>query len=103
MMFSRRGRDESTGFGGSLTEMDTTEAYVQQLISQGYPEDTARTYAEQYAAQAAQQQAAAAPAAAAPAAAAANPRVEAYVQQLMSQGYPEATARAHAEQYKDRL
>jgi len=25
------------------------EAYVQQLIAQGYPEETARQYAEQYA------------------------------------------------------
>ena len=107
MMFTRRGRDDTTGFGGSLTEMDTTEAYVQQLISQGYPEDTARAYAQQYAAQASAAAPAAAPVAAAPAAvapsAASNPRLEAYVQQLISQGYPEATARAHAEQYKDRL
>ena len=32
------------------------EAYVQQLVAQGYPEDTARAYAQQYYAQAAQQQ-----------------------------------------------
>jgi len=29
---------------------------VQQLVAQGYPEDTARAYAQQYYAQAAQQQ-----------------------------------------------
>ncbi len=29
--------------------MDPMEAYVQQLIAQGYPEETARAYAAQYA------------------------------------------------------
>jgi hypothetical protein len=32
-----------------------------------------------------------------------NPNYEAYVQQLISQGYDEPTARAHAEQYRDRF
>jgi len=32
-----------------------------------------------------------------------NPNFEAYVQQLISQGYDEVTARAHAEQYRDRF
>ena len=36
---------------GAMQE-DPVEQYVQQLIAQGYPEDTARAYAAQYAAQA---------------------------------------------------
>ena len=43
------------GFG-AVAEMDPVEAYVQQLVAQGYPEETARAYAQQYYAQAAQQQ-----------------------------------------------
>ena len=43
-------------FGGDVAEMDPVEAYVQQLVAQGYPEETARAYAQQYYAQAAQQQ-----------------------------------------------
>ena len=39
---------EQQVFGGVET-MDPKEAYVQQLIAQGYPEETARAYAEQYA------------------------------------------------------
>ena len=39
---------EQQVFGGVET-MDPKEAYVQQLIAQGYPEQTARAYAEQYA------------------------------------------------------
>ena len=42
--------------GDDVAEMDPVEAYVQQLVAQGYPEDTARAYAQQYYAQAAQQQ-----------------------------------------------
>ena len=34
----------------SEEQMDPMEAYVQQLIAQGYPEETARAYAQQYAA-----------------------------------------------------
>ena len=33
-------------------QQDPVEQYVQQLIAQGYPEETARAYAQQYAAQA---------------------------------------------------
>ena len=57
-----RGRsgDTSTAvdgaFGGDVAQMDPIEAYVQQLVAQGYPEETARAYAQQYYAQAAQQQ-----------------------------------------------
>ena len=43
-------------FGDDVAEMDPVEAYVQQLVAQGYPEETARAYAQQYYAQAAQQQ-----------------------------------------------
>ena len=32
-----------------------------------------------------------------------NPNLEAYVQQLIVQGYDENTARAYAEQYRDRF
>ncbi len=39
-----------------VAQMDPVEAYVQQLVAQGYPEETARAYAQQYYAQAAQQQ-----------------------------------------------
>ena len=42
-------------FGG-VEEMDPVEAYVQQLVAQGYPEETARAYAQQYYAQNSQQQ-----------------------------------------------
>jgi hypothetical protein len=54
-----RGGDSTTDagtFGGDVAEMDPVEAYVQQLVAQGYPEETARAYAQQYYAQAAQQQ-----------------------------------------------
>jgi hypothetical protein len=44
----RGGGDDVTGFAG-VAGMDPMEAYVQQLIAQGYPEDTARQYAQQYA------------------------------------------------------
>ena len=104
-------------FGGDVGEMDAVEAYVQQLVAQGYPEETARTYAQAYIAQ--QQQAAgggvasvgAAGAGTAVAAApvaqsspqATNPKMEAYVQQLIAQGYPEAQARAYAMQFADRF
>ena len=82
----------SAGYGSA--QLDATEQYVQQLIAQGYPEDTARTYAQQYAAQAA---GAAAPAAAAPAAD--NAVYQQYYQQFVSQGYDEATAAQYAQQY----
>ena len=38
----------AAGYAG-VAEMDPMEQYVQQLIAQGYPEETARTYAAQYA------------------------------------------------------
>ena len=84
----------SAGYGNA--QLDATEQYVQQLIAQGYPEDTARTYAQQYAAQAA--------GAAAPVAAAAAPAVDdavyqQYYQQFVGQGYDEATAATYAQQY----
>jgi hypothetical protein len=44
----RSGKEEVvTDFGG-VEDMDPMEAYVQQLIAQGYPEETARAYAQQY-------------------------------------------------------
>ena len=57
-----RGRGADSGvadagaFGGEVAQMDPVEAYVQQLVAQGYPEETARAYAQQYYAQASQQQ-----------------------------------------------
>ena len=116
-----RGRGESEmddSFGGDVGEMDAVEAYVQQLVAQGYPEETARTYAQAYIAQ---QQAASGGVAnvgaggvgtatattpmpaAQPSAQATNPKMEAYVQQLIAQGYPEAQARAYAMQFADRF
>lgn len=44
----RGGSDDVEGFS-AVEEMDPMEAYVQQLIAQGYPEETARQYAQQYA------------------------------------------------------
>ena len=84
-----------SGFGGVV---DQTEQYVQQLIAQGYPEETARAYAQQYSTQAA----AAAPAAAAPAAAAPvmdQAVYQQYYQQFTAQGYDAQTAAAYAQQY----
>jgi hypothetical protein len=53
-----RGGEETTTSGiADVADMDPVEAYVQQLVAQGYPEETARAYAQQYYAQAAQQQA----------------------------------------------
>ena len=88
---------------GAFQEQDPVEQYVQQLIAQGYPEDTARSYAAQYAAQAGltggggqQQVAQAAPAATNPAMDAAYQQ---YYQQFITQGYDEQTAAAYAQQY----
>ncbi len=106
LMFMRKGSEDDTkdfsvdasGFGGV---MDQTEQYVQQLIAQGYPEETARAYAQQYAEQAA----AAAPAAAAPAAAPAmddavyQQYYQHYYQQFVSQGHDAETAATYAQQY----
>ena len=107
LMFLRKrddGMDEYKDF--SLTgamQQDPVEQYVQQLIAQGYPEDTARAYAAQYAAQAGlggggaaaggQQQPAAQQSTAMDAA------YQQYYQQFISQGYDEQTAAAYAQQY----
>jgi hypothetical protein len=51
MVILRRGGNETTvteGFAG-VESLDPMEAYVQQLIAQGYDEPTARAYAQQYA------------------------------------------------------
>ncbi len=56
MMFMRRGgssnqeQDSVESFGG-VEQMDPVEAYVQQLVAQGYEEQMARQYATQYYAQ----------------------------------------------------
>jgi hypothetical protein len=89
----------SAAAAGYDQEMDMTEQYVQQLIAQGYPEETARAYAAQYVGQSA---AAAAPAAAAPAAASNDLYTQyynQYFQQFVAQGYDEATAAQYAQQY----
>ena len=56
LMFLRKRDDGMAEYKDfSLTgamQQDPVEQYVQQLIAQGYPEDTARAYAAQYAAQA---------------------------------------------------
>jgi hypothetical protein len=102
LMFIRKGSDDDsgefavgeTGFGGVI---DQTEQYVQQLIAQGYPEETARAYAQQYAAQAAAAAVAAAPVAAAPVMD--NAVYQQYYQQFVSQGYDATTAATYAQQY----
>ena len=85
-------------------QQDPVEQYVQQLIAQGYPEDTARSYAQQYAAQAGLAggaQVTGGAQAAAPAAT--NPAMDAayqqYYQQFIAQGYDAQTAAAYAQQY----
>ena len=107
LVLRRRGDDDEFGLGYEDPTGGQMEMYVQQMMAQGYPEQTARAYAAQQfgVAAAPQQQAApvAAPAAAAPAAAATNPRMEAYIQQLVAQGYTEEQARAYAMQYADRF
>ena len=81
-------------------QQDPVEQYVQQLIAQGYPEDTARAYAAQYASQAGggQQMATTTQAATS-----SNPAMDAayqqYYQQFISQGYDQQTAAAYAQQY----
>ena len=79
----------ASGYG---QEMDLTEQYVQQLIAQGYPEETARAYAAQYVGQSAQ---------AAPAASndLYTQYYNQYYQQFVAQGYDEATAAQYAQQY----
>jgi hypothetical protein len=74
MLVRSRGRapeeDSVESFGG-VEQMNPVEAYVQQLLAQGYDEQTARQHAQ----------------------------LEAYVQQLIAQGYDEQTARQYAQQY----
>ena len=54
---SNRNKQTATAAGyGGVAQMDPMEQYVQQLIAQGYPEETARTYAQQYAGHFQQQQ-----------------------------------------------
>ena len=111
MLFMRKDSDKDDMFDqagagfGAAASIDPTEQYVQQLIAQGYPEETARAFAAQYVgAEAAAQPAAAQPAAAQPAAA--QPAAgydqavyEQYYQQFTTQGYDAATAAAYAQQY----
>ena len=52
IVLARRGKGDDAGdtveqFGG-VEQMDPVEAYVQQMVGQGYDEATARQYAEQY-------------------------------------------------------
>ncbi|RAH14343.1 MAG: hypothetical protein CMB56_005490 [Methanobacteriota archaeon] len=104
----RRGDSDEGSFGGNFHEIDEVEVYVQQLVAQGYPEETARSYAQ---AQFSQRQAATAgvatpnlqSASVQSSAQATNPKMEAYIQQLISQGYPESQARAYAMQFADRF
>lgn len=112
LMFMRGGsntKDEFSGMDNAFgaDALDPTEQYVQQLIAQGYPEETARAFAQQYVGAAAAQPAAAQPAAAAEPVAAAQPAAaafdqaiyEQYYQQFVGQGYDAATAAAYAQQY----
>ena len=104
-------RSDSEGMDGMVKDFsasgayqqDPVEQYVQQLIAQGYPEETARAYASQYSDQAGGASTTAAVAAAQPAAAASNPAMDAayqqYYQQFISQGYDQQTAAAYAQQY----
>ena len=53
LMFMRRGGEKEDAFGDmggafGTDALDPTEQYVQQLIAQGYPEETARAFAAQY-------------------------------------------------------
>jgi hypothetical protein len=113
LMFMRRGGEKEDAFGDmsgafGTDALDPTEQYVQQLIAQGYPEETARAFAAQYvggdaagaAAQPAAQAAVAQPAAAQPAAGGFDQAIyEQYYQQFVGQGYDAATAAAYAQQY----
>jgi len=40
--------DDTVQQFGGVEQMDPVEAYVQQMVGQGYDEATAREYAEQY-------------------------------------------------------
>ena len=92
------------GAGFGAAQLDPVEQYVQQLIAQGYPEDTARAYAQQNAAQLGLASAAsAAPAQAAAPAGSGNAMYDQYYaqyyQQFVAQGYDAATAQQYAAQY----
>ena len=92
------------GAGYGAAQLDPVEQYVQQLIAQGYPEDTARAYAQQNAAQLGLASAAsAAPAQAAAPAGSGNAMYDQYYaqyyQQFVAQGYDAATAQQYAAQY----
>ena len=80
--------------------MTDGQTYYDGLIAQGYPEDTARAYAAQYASQAGLGQQTAT---ASQPATASNPAMDAayqqYYQQFISQGYDQQTAAAYAQQY----
>jgi len=99
VMFMRKGGEKEDVFSGmegafGADALDPTEQYVQQLIAQGYPEETARAFAAQYVGQAAAQ-----PAAAQPAAGYDQAVYEQYYNQFVGQGYDAATAEAYAQQY----
>ena len=55
LVFLRRGGDDdvvkNVDFSMGMVEQDPVEQYVQQLVAQGYPEETARAHAQQYAGQ----------------------------------------------------
>ena len=102
LVFLRRGGDEdvvkNVDFSMGMVEQDPVEQYVQQLVAQGYPEETARAHAQQYAGQLGG--AAAATQAAAPAGAGLYEQYyQQYLTQLTQQGYDEATAQQYAAQY----
>ena len=109
LLFLRGGSSEEvskdfdlTGAGFGAAQLDPVEQYVQQLIAQGYPEDTARAYAQQNAAQLGLGGAAPAAATAAPAAsgnAMYDQYYAQYYQQFVNQGYDAATAQQYAAQY----
>ena len=104
LMFMRKGGEKVDAFGGQdggfgADALDPTEQYVQQLIAQGYPEETARAFAAQYVGGAAGQ-AAAQPAAAQPAAGGYDQAIyNQYYQQFVAQGYDPQTSAAYAQQY----
>jgi hypothetical protein len=103
LLVLRRGGDDdevkNVDFSMGMIEQDPVEQYVQQLVAQGYPEETARAHAQQYAGQlggaAAATQAAAAPAGAG----LYEQYYQQYLAQLTQQGYDEATAQQYAAQY----
>ena len=102
LVFLRRGGDDdgvkNVDFSMGMVEQDPVEQYVQQLIAQGYPEETARAHAQQYAGQLGG--AAAVTQAAAPAGAGLYEQYyQQYLTQLTQQGYDEATAQQYAAQY----